>query len=488
MLPTGNTRNSMMTLLRTTTGLTRMVADIGQPASAFRRAAKAVHLFDISTSLAHSAIHSTYGDLRAVSILSAAPKAGTPHRISKRKGSIDLSSATDEGGTGVTRGRAGTRTLPHKTLPDVGKVLRFFHKVVSLLRGTITASERSTKRKHRGHVAKTPSLSDAYAQALASLWRLGRATLALEVPVFTRALLGTTHAMDWLTTAARRHSFISAAIGAAVAAPFATALVGAAHLFFQNTLIPAFIRGWQDVRWLLRSLGTLADFVTMLADFSLGWYLVIAAIAALGVAGYELYRHWDAAKRMMSRWIEAVHRTLARLVKWTADNIRSASAYAYAGHSTATVTVETRNALHLPTTAGPVARAATRARGMNRARAVEHAATVARSAPVLRAVRRAAAAATFVAPLMLAGAPAGAFAAPFIPTNDTARIAAPLPAVRSVQGPIVINYAPNVIIHSESGADNAALKRRVMEVLERHGRELHQVLAREIVRQQRTDF
>ena len=37
-------------------------------------------------------------------------------------------------------------------------------------------------------------------------------------------------------------------------------------------------------------------------------------------------------------------------------------------------------------------------------------------------------------------------------------------------------------------ADTAALKRRVMEILERHGRELHQVLAREIVRQQRREF
>jgi hypothetical protein len=45
-----------------------------------------------------------------------------------------------------------------------------------------------------------------------------------------------------------------------------------------------------------------------------------------------------------------------------------------------------------------------------------------------------------------------------------------------------------VIINSEDGTDAAALKRRVMEVLERHGRELHQVLAREIVRQQRRDF
>jgi hypothetical protein len=56
------------------------------------------------------------------------------------------------------------------------------------------------------------------------------------------------------------------------------------------------------------------------------------------------------------------------------------------------------------------------------------------------------------------------------------------------QGPIVVNYAPSVVIHSEDAVDSAALKRRVMEVLERHGRELHQVLAREIVRQQRREF
>src|SRR6266851_3494571 len=152
----------------------------------------------------------------------------------------------------------------------------------------------------------------------------------------------------------------------------------------------------------------------MLAAVRLASYFVLrgitAAIAALAVGGYELYRHWNAAKRMMSRWIESLHRTVARLVKWTADKIRSASAYAYAANSIATITVETRNALHLPTTAAPTAGAATTARGMNRALAVEHAAIVGRPAPVLRAVRRAAAAASFAAPLILAGPPAGAFA------------------------------------------------------------------------------
>jgi hypothetical protein len=89
---------------------------------------------------------------------------------------------------------------------------------------------------------------------------------------------------------------------------------------------------------------------------------------------------------------------------------------------------------------------------------------------------------------MLTAGPSRAFATPLISTNYTARIAAPLLAVGMTQGPIVINYAPSVVIHSEDAADSAALKRRVMEVLERHGRELHQVLAREIVRQQRREF
>ena len=216
----------------------------------------------------------------------------------------------------------------------------------------------------------------------------------------------------------------------------------------------------------------------MLADVLLDWYLVLAAIAA--VAGYELYRHWDAAKRLASRWAESAHKGIARLMKWMADKIGNAAAYA--DNSIASLTATLPNAPHL------FATVAATTRGMNRARAAEHAAAVARSAPMLGAVRRAAAAAAFAAPLMLAGAPAGAFSAPLISTSDRARVAAVLSAVGVAQAPIVINYAPNVVIQSEDAADAAALKRRVMEVLERHGRELHQVLAREIVRQQRRDF
>ncbi len=228
----------------------------------------------------------------------------------------------------------------------------------------------------------------------------------------------------------------------------------------------------------------LAEFVVMFAAIEFGSILlvggIIAATIALAIAGYELYRHWDAAKRLLSRSVDSAHKATARLLKWVDESFGSVIPFA----SGALVAIRPANC-NVPRFSA--ARAAT-ARSMNRARGVEHAATVVGPAPMLRAVRRAAAAAAFATPLMLTAGSVSACAAAFIPANDTARIAAPLAAVGATQSPIVVNYAPNVIIHSEHAADIATLKRRVMEILERHGRELHQVLARELVRQQRTEF
>ncbi len=233
------------------------------------------------------------------------------------------------------------------------------------------------------------------------------------------------------------------------------------------------------VSWFMESLAAIGRSVAIFIELSLGWYVVIAV--ALAVAGHELYRHWGAVKRLLSRSVDSAHKAVARLLKWLGESAGSAIPFA----SGALVAVKPAN-LNVPRFSA--ARAAT-ARGIYRARAVEHtSAAVVRPAPMLRAVRRAAAAAAFATPLMLTAGPSRAFATPLISTNDTARIAAPLLAVGMTQGPIVINYAPSVVIHSEDAADSAALKRRVMEVLERHGRELHQVLAREIVRQQRREF
>jgi hypothetical protein len=227
-----------------------------------------------------------------------------------------------------------------------------------------------------------------------------------------------------------------------------------------------------------------AKFVVMFAAIEFGSILLVgginAATIALAIAGYELYRHWDAAKRLLSQSVDSVHKAAARLLKWLDKSV--GSAIPFASGALVADRPANRNVLRFS-----AARAAT-ARGMNRARAVENAPTVVVPAPTLRAVRRAAAAAAFATPLMLTAGSVSTFATPFISTNDTTRIAAPLSAVGMTQGPIVINYTPNVVIHSEHAADIATLKRRVMEILERHGRELHQVLAREIVRQQRTEF
>jgi hypothetical protein len=166
-------------------------------------------------------------------------------------------------------------------------------------------------------------------------------------------------------------------------------------------------------------------------------------------------------------------------MKWVADKTRNEARYA--GNPIASLAATLLNAPLVP------AIVAATACGLNRQRAVEHAAAVARPAPMLRAVRRAAAAVAFAAPLMLAGAPAGAFAPPPISINDTARLAAPLSSA-TVRSAIVIDYSPNVVIHCEDPTDPAALKRRVMAILERHGRELHQILQRETARQRRRDF
>ncbi|MGZ3585199.1 MAG: hypothetical protein ACXVCT_20845 [Ktedonobacterales bacterium] len=129
-----------------------------------------------------------------------------------------------------------------------------------------------------------------------------------------------------------------------MAALFTPALVGAAHLFLQTTFIPAFIRGWQDVLWLLRSIGIASatrrlgeltggavDFAAMLGTIKVTSYLlveaILATIAGLAAAGYELYWNWDALKRLLSHSLDSAHRAGARLLKWMADKTRSTAAY-----------------------------------------------------------------------------------------------------------------------------------------------------------------
>lgn len=103
------------------------------------------------------------------------------------------------------------------------------------------------------------------------------------------------------------------------------------------------------------------------------------------------------------------------------------------------------------------------------------------------ALRRAAAAAAIVAPTILAGAASGAFAAPTLFSNQS-RIVAEVSRHVPARPSIVVNYSPNLTIHAQDSENDQAMARRVMEILEHHGRQLHQVLARELIRRQRMEF
>jgi hypothetical protein len=73
-------------------------------------------------------------------------------------------------------------------------------------------------------------------------------------------------------------------------------------------------------------------------------------------------------------------------------------------------------------------------------------------------------------------------------TASAPRTAAVLSEARKARPSIAINYSPHFTLRSPEAGDSEAIRRRVMEVLERHGRELRQILARELVRYQRTEF
>ena len=342
------------------------------------------------------------------------------------------------------------------------------------------------------------TLSTAYTKFLRNPVALEEVLTPPITPAFIRALDGIASKLDWLRRAVRRHLIISTGTVAIVATAFGLIGFGGAHRFFLGTLRALFLSALRDIQWLLRKLGVtravpwsgrlvtkVAEFGWILTDMTLGSLSLVGGImsaaAALAVTGYELYRHWDAAKRLLSRGLESAQKAVARRHKWVSERV--GNAIPLAGEALVTLRLGISNAPHLSATRAGIAR------GVNTgSRAIERPATVAQPAPMLRAVMGAAAAAAFTAPLMLTAGRVGAFATTFISGNDTARIPAPFARVGMTHSPIVVNYAPNVVIHSEDPADTTTLRRRVMEILERHARELHQVLARETLRQQRTEF
>ena len=487
MIAASNISNSTIAILEAAAGLRSTLVVIERFANAAQVFATTTGVGGVNPSVRNLwlARRQVQSAVHTPTIPSNLAKAAAPLPKAKQKRSAEPSSATTDDGTRASRNRLGIGALSVMAPWNLATAFSLFHKMLKLDRKP-NANDTRPGKGDTEHPLATPTLSAAYARFLRSLAALEGASIAAATPTLIRALDGIASGLDRLMRAARSHSMISAAIVAIPATALALIGFGGAHWFVLRTLRPFLFRGLREVLWLLRNVGvtralrSLGRLVTkaveigsLLTDLSLGRDLAIAAVVGLAVAGRELYRHWNATKSLLSRSVGPAHMAGARPLKSMMDAIRNA--VAYAGKSITTFAAATSDALHLPTAARTAS-----ARGVNRARAIT------RPVPMLRAVGRAAAAAAFAAPLTLAGAPG--FAAPIASNNDSARIAAPLSAVRMAQTPVVINYAPNVVIHSEDAADAAALKHRVMEVLERQGRELHQTLQREMIRQQRRDF
>jgi hypothetical protein len=275
---------------------------------------------------------------------------------------------------------------------DLAKAFSQFYKMLKLDRKP-NAHDTRPARGDTQHTPAAPTLSAAYARFLSRLAPPEGASIAAVTPTLIRALDGMASEQDRLTRAARSHSMIPETTVTLPATALALIGLGGTPWLALRTLRPFFLRRLRDVLWLLpnvgvtRALRPLGRLVTkvvelgsLLTDLSLGWDLAIAAVVGLAVAGYELYRHWNATKSLLSRSLDPTHIAGARLLKSKTDAIRSA--VAYAGKSITTFAAATSDAPHSPTAARTA-----NARGVNSARAIT------RPAPMLQAVGRAAAAA-----------------------------------------------------------------------------------------------
>ena len=110
-----------------------------------------------------------------------------------------------------------------------------------------------------------------------------------------------------------------------------------------------------------------------------------------------------------------------------------------------------------------------------------------RPAPMPHGLRHAATTAALTTALMMGNATRAFAHAPTFVTHAPPTISPPSTA-HEAKAPVTINYSPAVTINAQETTDDEAIGRRVMEVLERHGRDLHRILERDLVRRQRTEF
>jgi TP901 family phage tail tape measure protein len=243
------------------------------------------------------------------------------------------------------------------------------------------------------------------------------------------------------------------------------ALIGAG-LSFMGSYVPVVLKlvnpfrlvslatkAWAAAQWLLNAAMDANPIV-----------LFAAAAAAIAVAGYEIYKHWDSIKAVfkavgaefLKLWNEA-YGWGTNLLKKFGEGI--ASAVMYPVHAIENVVGKMARFVlgHSPIPEGPL-------HDLNLGRDLARTIT---PAPMLAAIRHVAMVTALAAPMMLgAGAPA------------TASRGAGASGGATVQ----ITYAP--VIHIGAGADANGFRRE----LERHARNLVDIVNREMAKHSRTEF
>jgi hypothetical protein len=253
---------------------------------------------------------------------------------------------------------------------------------------------------------------------------------------------------------------IGAAVASAILVVGGSLLVATGALFAAASFIPALTGefGLLATAFSLVEYAAGAAFAVITSPVT----LVIAAIAAVGVAAYELYQHWAAVKTFLMSCTSWAYTAGASLVKALASGI--ASAVMYPVHAIEGVVSSVRDYLPFsPAKEGPL-------RYLHQTRIVETIAESIKPGPAITAMRRTAAAIAIAAPMVMS------------PMMAAPAMAGTSGGSRGGGAPIILNYSPT--INMPPGSDASDL----MAVLRQHSRELKEIVEGRKAHENRREF
>ena len=250
------------------------------------------------------------------------------------------------------------------------------------------------------------------------------------------------------------------ALGAAILIPLGTIALPGASLAFIGSYVPVVLKFINPFNWWAAAVKTVTSAQILLnAAMDLNpVVLIVAGVVALGVAAYEMWKHWAAVKQFFKDWgVEVLGFIVAPwamlpieiykhidAIKSAAKSVAHAIASLFVGHS--------------PIPEGPL-------HDLNLSR--EFVRTI-NPEPIMVAMRRMAMVTALAAPMMVGAGGA--------PANAAGGVAG---------GGVVIQHvtiAPRITL--QGGGDPKALAREVVAALKSHNTELAKVLVDEIQREQ----